>query len=203
MGKQQHPAQDHDSEADRACAARRALARWRVAFARDAVLARLVSLSGLLAKEVEALEERGRTPADRAPAPPPVVVAPAAPPPAPSVVEREREPSLLSGRIEEGMLADVFQMVSANGKTGLFRVVGKNAQVDVWFVNGEVVHAASGNLSGEDAFYAALAQTTGTFSLQETADVTAERTISSKTQFLILEGLRRIDEEAQTGEGGG
>ena len=53
---------------------------------------------------------------------------------------------------------------------------------------------------GEEAVYALMAHIDGRYSFRETAKPPAKRTIEGNTQFLILEGLRRLDE---MGAGGG
>jgi hypothetical protein len=67
------------------------------------------------------------------------------------------------------------------------------------------VHAEGAGMSGESAFFAAFATTKGRYSFHQTTDITTQKTIDGNTQFLILEALRRIDEESPGGEeaGGG
>jgi len=199
--------------------------RWREALARDVVAVRLISLCDLLEDEVAVLEkdvrdgrfavakasevppQRPRSFAPTIGAPPVVMVdrvpsppasAPA-PPPAAAEPAAARASASLTGKLEEGLLADVLQMISANHKSGLLRIDGGADEILIWFVDGEVHHAQAGDMRGENAFFAALGESKGTFRFEEMGGDLPERSITSKTQFLILEGLRQIDEEGQSG----
>jgi hypothetical protein len=102
----------------------------------------------------------------------------------------------LSGRIKEGVLADILQMISSNLMTGIFTVAHEDVRIRLYFNEGEVCHGDGMDLEGESAFFAAMAIEDGHFffSDEEVAALPQTRTISSKTQFLILEALRQIDE---------
>jgi hypothetical protein len=100
----------------------------------------------------------------------------------------------LSGAIREGLLADLLQLVSSNLMTGVFTVEQDGSQVQMWYREGEIYHAEGGGLSGESAFFAAMAMETGWFSFREIEEPAPNQTINSQTQFLILEALRQIDE---------
>lgn len=104
------------------------------------------------------------------------------------------ERSTLSGAIKEGLLADLLQMVSSNMMTGVFCVESDGTEVNLYFDEGEVFHGAGEGLVADNAFFAAMAMEHGRFYFTETTELPQERTISSKTQFLILEALRQIDE---------
>jgi hypothetical protein len=108
--------------------------------------------------------------------------------------------STLSGAIREGLLADMLQMVSSNMMTGVFVVDSSGVEIRLFFREGEILHGEGVDVSGESAFFAAMAVEQGRFFFNETDELPDERTISSKTQFLILEALRQIDEsKAQQG----
>jgi hypothetical protein len=197
------------------------LMRWREAFLRDAVADRLSSICSLLEERVDALEREvaaeklpREMPAPlvtRRPAEPALEAAPVfdavAPEPFASQEVGALPPALddgpasLKGQIQEGVLSDILQMLSGNLKTGLFTIVGPETTANLWYEDGEIRHAVAGELKGEDAFFAAIAQPSGTFFFVENTNPPPERTINNKTQFLILEGLRKMDEEAQGGEG--
>lgn len=138
------------------------------------------------------LGPRSEEGAQAAPSPPEAVLPPstaaAAPPPS-------GEDDVLSGRIGEGVLADILQMLSSNLATGLFVVRGADGQeLRLFFEEGQIVHAEGVGLSGESALFAAMAVEQGRFSFRENGGGAPEKTIGSKTQFLILEALRQIDE---------
>ncbi len=106
----------------------------------------------------------------------------------------------LGGLLQEGLLADLLQLVSANVMSGVFSVMCETNRVDLFFNEGELHHATSDDgQSGESAFFAAMAVEQGRYCFRETTDLPTERTISNKTQFLILEALRQIDEARAAG----
>ncbi len=132
---------------------------------------------------------------ERAPAAPPA--SQSAPPQSSAVVAPPppAEDDVLGGRISEGVLADILQMLSSNLATGLFAVRGEEGQeFRLFFEEGQIVHADGVGLSGESALFAAMAVERGRFSYRENAGGSPAKTIGSKTQFLILEALRQIDE---------
>ena len=93
------------------------------------------------------------------------------------------------------MLPDILQLISSNDKTGVFRCEHEGPAIDLFFRDGHLYHALGENMSGQSAFFAAMAQQEGHFSFSETDDVPGEQTIDGNTQFMILEALRQIDEE--------
>lgn len=99
-----------------------------------------------------------------------------------------------AGVIQEGILADMLQLVSSNVMSGVFSVVGDGAPIEMFFHEGELKHAQCGELEGESAFFAAMATEQGRYSFRESKEPPPKQTISNKTQFLILEALRQIDE---------
>jgi hypothetical protein len=114
------------------------------------------------------------------------------------------EPYRLTGSVDDGLLTDVLQLVASNQKTGRFSLfVDEGAsRLDLFFRDGEIVHALAGQDSGEQAFFTVmvLGHQQGYYGFLEGDDhYTGEATISTKTQFLILEALRRIDEEGASG----
>jgi hypothetical protein len=100
----------------------------------------------------------------------------------------------LGGVLQEGLLADMLQLVSSNVMSGVFSVVSEDRRVDLFFNEGELQHATGDGLTGESAFFAAMATEQGRYCFRETKDLPPEKTISKKTQFLVLEALRQMDE---------
>ncbi|MBN2496114.1 MAG: DUF4388 domain-containing protein [Deltaproteobacteria bacterium] len=103
--------------------------------------------------------------------------------------------STLSGLIQEGILADLLQLISSNKSTGIFRVESGGTRAEMYLRDGSLYHAACEGMSGQVAFFAAMALESGTFHFEETSKIPEEVTISGNTQFMILEALRQIDEE--------
>lgn len=99
----------------------------------------------------------------------------------------------LRGRITDALLPDLLQMVTSNRWTGVFVATDGAFECRLYFDEGQACHAEAPGTSGEGAFFAALALEQGEYHFLETP-LPADKTISSNTQFLILEALRQIDE---------
>lgn len=59
---------------------------------------------------------------------------------------------------------------------------------------GNVIHAATGSLTGEEAVYELLRWKAGTFRMQQNGLTLPQRTINKNWNSLLLEGMQRIDE---------
>jgi hypothetical protein len=101
----------------------------------------------------------------------------------------------LSGLIQDGMLADILQMISANTRTGVFTLEDEDDLIYLFFRDGELYHAQTGDMIGQSAFFAAMALEEGQFYFEDNEDLPEDKTIEGNTQFLILEALRQIDED--------
>jgi len=104
-----------------------------------------------------------------------------------------RKPSGFSGAIQLPMLPDLIQMYALSRMTGALQIRRGGEQSALWFDQGEVVHAACGVLTGDEAFYHLLGWEGGTFASQPDATAPA-RTIQAGWQALLVEGCRRLDE---------
>jgi hypothetical protein len=101
----------------------------------------------------------------------------------------------LGGSLKSGLLPDLLQLISSNQLSGTFFVTHGKVELRLYFSEGEIVHADGPGVVGESAVFAVMAVDTGTYKFVETTAPPDKRTIQSKTQLLILEGLRRVDEE--------
>lgn len=114
-------------------------------------------------------------------------------------------PYRLTGSVEDGLMTDVLQMLASNQKSGRFSFFapGEKKHLDLYFRDGEVIHAKAGDEEGESAFFSIMvkAHDAGKYGFLEGDDPEIKQTIEQKTQFLILEALRRIDEERNSGDG--
>lgn len=90
-------------------------------------------------------------------------------------------------------LPDLIQTVVLGGKSGRITLRPRNRAGDLWFTEGKLVHAEAGPLSGDPAVYEMLSWTEGEFSVEYGA-TTDRRSIEQEATFLVLEGLRRLDE---------
>jgi DNA-binding response OmpR family regulator len=101
-----------------------------------------------------------------------------------------------SGSIEDMAVVDLLQTIEVSRKSGIARIAHLEQTAQLWFRDGQVVDAELGKLQGEEAVYRSLVWSDGTFEVEFTpaAAVVREQTISSSTQALLMEGMRRVDE---------
>lgn len=104
--------------------------------------------------------------------------------------------SVLGGRLRDGLLIDLLQLVGSNLMTGDFCIADETSEYHLYFEEGEIRHAVGPGRVGEEAVYGAMAIEVGRYYFRETGEIPAERTVHAKTQFLILEALRQIDENS-------
>jgi len=91
-------------------------------------------------------------------------------------------------------LTDVIQLKGHNKYTGAISVEFRESQGVIYFVDGEIIHAEQGDETGEQAIYEIIKWPGGTFNIhpEMTSNIC---TIHYRTDFLLLEALRRLDEE--------
>lgn len=116
------------------------------------------------------------------------------PAPPPSQAGASAVMHTFAGVIQGQMLSDMLQLVSSNNMSGKFVVDDEDRKCSLYFDEGRICHAESGDIEGENAFFAAFSFEAGRYFFDETRELPAKRTINSSTQFLILEALRQIDE---------
>ena len=104
----------------------------------------------------------------------------------------------LRGNLQELALADLIEMTSLGGKTGLLLLYGADDAPagQLAFRDGRLVGAACGNLIAEKAFYTLLDLRDGSFDFDPDAHLD-EETCNLATASLLMEGMRRIDEVQQ------
>ena len=98
-----------------------------------------------------------------------------------------------AGNLAELSCVDVIQMLCiARKSTALRFSEGRSAGV-IHIENGEIVHAVWDDLVGEDAFFRMLSVKNGLF-YTSPLPPELERTMKGDWQYLLIEGLRRLDE---------
>ena len=85
-----------------------------------------------------------------------------------------------------------MRLVLAHGKNGIAHVSTDGRSGAVYIHDGAVVHAATGELSGTEAFYELALWKHGRFDFQGT-DAGAQKTILTSTRSLLVEASRRFD----------
>jgi len=97
------------------------------------------------------------------------------------------------GSLRELPLPDVIQLVAVSGKTGVFTLRNGNDNGRIFLRRGQIVHALSGSLVGEQAVYELARWSQGDFNFSpevETDTVTIEKSNTN----LLMEAARQIDE---------
>ncbi len=102
--------------------------------------------------------------------------------------------AIFAGLIKGQILSDMLQLVTSNTMSGVFVIESEISQCRLYFDDGRIVHAENGEMTGEDAFFAAFGAQSGRYHFTETNELPVERTVSVGTQYLVLEALRRMDE---------
>jgi len=91
-------------------------------------------------------------------------------------------------------LVDLFQLLAGAARTGRLAVQHPDGQARFYFERGRVTHAEFGELEGEAAVYALFEDERGTFAF--VVGLPAPRqSVTTATENLVLEALRRLDEQ--------
>lgn len=100
----------------------------------------------------------------------------------------------VSGSLRDMSLPDLVQILSHGRKNGQLKLRMGGHVGEIHFVNGEIYNALFDNLRGEEAFFQMLRHRDGTFVLNP--EFRAEsRAIEMTAEMLLLEGMRRFDED--------
>ncbi len=110
----------------------------------------------------------------------------------------------MTGTLGLFSLVDLFQLLASARRSGRLTIDHPRGRARVYFDKGAAVHADFAGLAGEDAVYALFADERGTFEFRIGMPAT-EQTITTSTENLVLEAMRRLDEarrESAAEEGG-
>lgn len=100
----------------------------------------------------------------------------------------------IEGSLKDLSLTNIIQLNCTEMNTAKVSLRYEGREGTLCFAAGDIVHAAVGDLVGEEAVYELLAWPDGSF-VVETDIVPTERTITTNWNMLLLEGIRRVDEE--------
>ena len=100
----------------------------------------------------------------------------------------------VSGSLKEMSIPDLVQILGHGRKTGRLKLDSGGHTGEVHFVDGDIYNAVFEGKSGEEAFFAMIMFKDGRFSL-DPGFTASERVINMTPEMLLLEGLRRFDED--------
>jgi hypothetical protein len=93
-------------------------------------------------------------------------------------------------------LPDMVQVLWHGRKTGSLKIRSGQTTGEIHFVSGSVFNAMWGELRGEEAFYEMLGLHDGEFVLDPNFQA-AHQVIAESPEALLLEGMRRLDEQSR------
>ena len=111
-----------------------------------------------------------------------------------NILEQENG-AAVRGNLRTMSLASIFQINCTELNQARLRIRHDGKEGNIYFADGNVVHADLGPKVGEEAVYELLSWEDGEFELG--MDIPAsERTITTGWSGLLLEGMRRLDEQS-------
>ena len=99
----------------------------------------------------------------------------------------------LQGSLKHLQLADVIQLISVSGKTGMFHLKKEGREGHIYLKDGNIVHAELEEIKGEEAVYELAIWNDGEFNFDPDVEASV-RTISKSNTNLLMEAARRLDE---------
>jgi len=105
------------------------------------------------------------------------------------------------GTLAQMSVMDLLQTVDIGRKSCVLTLTHESGRCEMIFQDGQILHAALGDLSGEPAVYNAVFWNDGSFRLDFERRECA-RTIKHSTQSVLMEALRLFDEAQRDGQGG-
>jgi CRP-like cAMP-binding protein len=121
-----------------------------------------------------------------------------------NLVVAEEIASGMIGRLSEMPPAELFQTLNLNQKTGRLLLNLADGDATILFRQGELVSADYGPYQGKEAFFAVLREKEGRFKFHPHPEMDADSgRVIAPIMELLLEGLRRVDEENGLGESPG
>lgn len=100
----------------------------------------------------------------------------------------------VSGSLSDMSFSDLIQVLSAGCKSVEIVVKRDDQEGRIVLREGNVIHAESAGISGENAFYQLMQWRSGEFSMND-CSVFPEPTVLSSTMSLLMEGARLVDEK--------
>ncbi len=105
------------------------------------------------------------------------------------------------GTLDVTPFADLIQLLGSTRKTGVLGFRDKERAGAIYLEDGEAVHAWTEDLKGEDAFFAIAAWRTAKFAFRSIKRQ-EPKTLKTATMTLLLEAMRRLEEDSGRGDPG-
>ena len=99
----------------------------------------------------------------------------------------------IRGDLASLSIAEILQALQLGMKTARLTLTSRERTGCIWIENGMIKNATTGQLKGEEALFQLLFLKRGGF-IVDSGCRTDSRTIKENTEFLLLEGMRRVDE---------
>ncbi|MDY7091690.1 MAG: DUF4388 domain-containing protein [Acidobacteriota bacterium] len=117
-----------------------------------------------------------------------------------AALDAQPEQRPLTGSLDQLGFADLVQTLEVNHKTGVLTFTNGPLTGTLWFREGQVVHAGTGEgLRGREAFYSLALWERGLFEASFSS-ISVPETIGERTSFLLMEAMRRKDEARRQAE---
>lgn len=100
---------------------------------------------------------------------------------------------MFQGSLNDVKLPDIIQLMSVSTKTGRFHLKRDEDTGFIYLRDGQIVHAESDDLKGEDAIYSLAIWDSGSFVFEEGVASNSE-SITKKNTFILMEVARKFDE---------
>ncbi len=108
--------------------------------------------------------------------------------------EERKDGVRFAGRVADMPVVDVIQTIEVSRKSGVIQFVADRSRAAaIYFRDGKVIDAEAGTLQGEDAVYRLLTWSEGEFEVVFRT-VRRREVITTSSQGLLMEGMRRLDE---------
>jgi len=105
----------------------------------------------------------------------------------------------VSGKLGDMNFTDMIQILSAGNRNMELQLTSRGQEGQVVLKDGNVIHATTGNLQGEEAFYQLMTWREGNFTTRPCSTFPSA-TIKASTTSLLMEGARLSDEAGDVNE---
>ena len=100
---------------------------------------------------------------------------------------------MFQGSLEEVKLPDIIQLMSVSSKSGCFFLSRGKEDGRIYMKEGQIIHAALGELEGEEAIYTLTIWDSGQFEFK-LGEECQGRTITKRNTSILMEMARKLDE---------